>query len=139
MKTSRAPIAVVIDWLLMEPKKAIRIVVVYPGDVKPEREILTAVVAEVNHTLSSVHRPLILELGAWDTDSYPGFHLDGAQGLIDSVLDIAHSDIVIGIFWKRFGTPVKGAGSGVEHELVQAYESWQCSGPHFLDKKKALP
>jgi hypothetical protein len=35
---------------------------------------------------------------------------------------------VIGIFWKRFGTPVADAASGTEHEIRKAYHSWEKSG-----------
>jgi len=32
-------------------------------------------------------------------------------------MQIADSDVVVGIFWKRFGTPTRDAQSGTEHEL----------------------
>jgi hypothetical protein len=69
-----------------------------------------------------------LELSRWETDTYPGFHPEGPQGLIDPILDIANCDILIGIFWKRFGTPVTDAQSGTEHEFQCAYESWKKRG-----------
>jgi hypothetical protein len=37
----------------------------------------------------------------WETDSRPGLHLEGPQGLIDERMQIADSDVVVGIFWKR--------------------------------------
>jgi hypothetical protein len=53
--------------------------------------------------------------------------------LIDSLLRIEDSDILIGIFWKRFGTPVEGAKSGTEHEFQEAYNAWKKQGrPQIL-------
>ena len=45
--------------------------------------------------------------------------------MIDASLRIKDCDILIGIFWKRFGTPVQGANSGTAHEFRRAYEEWQ--------------
>jgi hypothetical protein len=46
--------------------------------------------------------------------------LEGPQGLIDERMKIDEADVVIGIFWKRFGTPTSNAASGTEHELRRA-------------------
>jgi hypothetical protein len=68
---------------------------------------------------------LTLRAVRWETDSYPGFHINGPQGLIDSILKIEDCDILIGIFWKRFGTPTNEDGkTGTEHEFYKAYEEW---------------
>jgi tetratricopeptide (TPR) repeat protein len=45
--------------------------------------------------------------------------------LIDSLLKIRECDLLIAIFWKRFGTQVKDAKSGTEHEFRAAYEAWK--------------
>ncbi|MGA9998266.1 MAG: hypothetical protein WBP93_22830, partial [Pyrinomonadaceae bacterium] len=78
----------------------------------------------------------------WETDAFPGFHLAGSQAQIDDTLSINNCDIVVGIFWKRFGTPVRDAESGTEHELGRAHSAWRASRgkrPHimvyFKDKK----
>ncbi|HEX2245653.1 MAG TPA: DUF4062 domain-containing protein [Gammaproteobacteria bacterium] len=111
----------------MAPIQILRIVVASPGDVQAERDALTTVVEELNRGIAG-DRSLRLEFGRWETDAYPGFHPEGPQGLIDSVLNIQDCDVLIGIFWKRFGTPVKDAGSGTEHEFLRAYEAWRAKG-----------
>src|SRR5262249_32661704 len=68
---------------------------------------------------------LHLDVYRWETDSYPGFHPQGPQGLIDPTLKIEDCDLLIGIFWRRFGTPVSDAKSGTEHEFRLAYEAWK--------------
>jgi hypothetical protein len=64
----------------------------------------------------------------WETDAFPGFSQAGSQGHIDTALSIDTSDLVVGIFWKRFGTPVSDAASGTEHEIRSAYKSWELAG-----------
>lgn len=104
--------------------RTIRIVVASPSDVQPERDVLPHVLEELNRGIAA-ERGLRLELSRWETDVYPGFHPDGAQGLIDPILRIEDCDVLIGIFWKRFGTPTMDAQSGTEHEILRAYEAWK--------------
>jgi formylglycine-generating enzyme required for sulfatase activity len=113
-------------------KKEIRIVVASPGDVQAERDALAHIIEELNDGVAA-DRNVRLALSRWETDTYPGFHPEGPQGLVDAKLRIAECDIVIGIFWKRFGTPVKDADSGTEHEFRTAYESWKkTKRPHVM-------
>jgi hypothetical protein len=104
--------------------KILRVVVASPGDVPAERERVSAVLQELNKSVSA-DRGLRLEVVRWETDAYPGFHPDGAQGLIDPVLRIEDCDVLVGIFWKRFGTPTKADSSGAAHEFRLAYEAWK--------------
>ena len=111
----------------MEDVSVLKAVVASPSDVKAERNCLEDVVEEVNRGVAGDRR-LRLELARWETDAYPGFHPEGPQGLVDKVLRIEDCDVVIGIFWKRFGTPTGDAESGTEHEIRKAYEGWKKDG-----------
>lgn len=116
----------------MDQVTILRVVVASPSDVQAERDTLSSVADELNRTVARVHG-LRLEVVRWETDAYPGFHVDGPQGLIDPILSIEDSDIFIGIFWKRFGTPTRGAQSGTEHEFQRAVEAWREHGsPHIM-------
>jgi hypothetical protein len=116
----------------MQHVQLLRIVVASPGDVQAERDVLPAIAEELNSGIA-VSYGLRLEVGRWETDGYPGFHPEGPQGLIDPVLRIEDCDVLIGIFWKRFGTPTQDAQSGTEHEFRRAYEAWQQRGrPHIM-------
>jgi hypothetical protein len=115
-----------------EQVRVLRVVVASPGDVQSERDSLPEVIDELNKS-TAADRGLRLELTRWQTDAYPGFHPEGSQGQIESGLDIEHSDVLIGIFWKKFGTPVKEAQSGTEHEFRKAYEGWKSKRePHIM-------
>ena len=100
--------------------KLVKIVLASPGDVQAERDALPGIIEELNHGVAR-DRKLRLELTRWETDAYPGFHPEGPQGLIDPILSIDACDVLIGIFWKRFGTPTRDAQSGTEHEILTAY------------------
>jgi tetratricopeptide (TPR) repeat protein len=103
--------------------RVLRVVVASPGDVKTEREIVPRVIDEVNRNIA--HKAgLHLELYRWETDTHPGFHPLGPQGGIDTKLKIEDCDLLVGIFWRRFGTPVSDAKSGTEHEFRIAYNTW---------------
>ncbi|MGH8068966.1 MAG: SUMF1/EgtB/PvdO family nonheme iron enzyme [Candidatus Entotheonellia bacterium] len=116
----------------MPQVQILHIVVASPGDVQAERNALPTVIDELNSGIAR-DRGLRLELARWETDAFPGFHPEGPQGLIDSILRIEECDILIGIFWKRFGTPVKDAKSGTEHEFRRGYEAWKRTGrPHIM-------
>jgi len=104
--------------------RILRIVVASPADVQPERDVLPSVIEEINRGVAA-DRGLRLELSRWETDTHPGFHTEGPQGLIDPVLKITGCDLLIGIFWKRFGTPTADGKTGTEHEFSLAYEAWQ--------------
>ena len=48
--------------------------------------------------------------------------------VMDGWLRIEDSDLLVGIFWKKFGTPTQDAESGTEHEFQLAYEIWKKNG-----------
>lgn len=104
--------------------RLLRIVVSSPGDVEVERDAVDAAVAKLNPALRSGSLPYHFIVSRWERDAIPGLHLLGPQGRIDEALRIPDCDFLIGIFWKRFGTPVAASGSGAEHEIRQAIASW---------------
>ena len=81
-------------------------------------------VEELNRT-AAADRGCQLSLWHWRFDARPGIHRDGPQAPIDELMRIEEADIVVGIFWRRFGTPTRTAGSGTEHELRRAYQAWK--------------
>jgi hypothetical protein len=105
----------------------IRVVVVSPGDVARERVVAQSVVDELNRGVVR-DRECRLSLWRWEIDARPGMHLEGPQGVIDELMQIQDADIVVGVFWKRFGTPTAAADSGTEHELRRAWAAWQRQG-----------
>lgn len=110
----------------------LRVVVASPGDVAKERAAVSRVLTELNRHMAA-DLGVRLEEWTWEVDAYPGLHAHGPQGKVDESMDIETADVVIGIFWKRFGTPVNDAQSGTEHELRRAMTSWKNTGhPHVM-------
>jgi hypothetical protein len=105
----------------------VRVVVASPGDVARERAVAQTVVDELNRGVAA-DRGCRLSLWRWEIDARPGMHLEGLQGLIDELMDIEDIDVVVGLFWKRFGTPTGEAASGTEHELRRAWAAWRERG-----------
>src|SRR5437764_7595584 len=107
----------------MQSKSPLRIVVGSPNDVTAEKEMLREIVEKINRGIAA-EKAHDLKLYTWETEIYPRFHVDGFPGAIDEALDIDNCDVLICIFWKRFGTPVKDAKSGTEHEFNRARRAW---------------
>lgn len=107
---------------------------------------LKAVIDEVNRIVAA-DRGLHLELLRWETDTHPGFHTEGPQGLLGPILYITDCDPLIGIFWKHFGTPTVEGKTGTEHEFSLTYAAWKAKGspqifiyfnqPSYTPKSKA--
>ena len=104
-----------------------RVVVGYPGDTRPEAEAVAGVIDEVNRSVGA-DRGVRLEAVTWKTHAFPGLHEDGPQGLIDPLLHIGECELLLAIFWKRFGTPTPQAQSGTAHEIRAAYQMWKDKG-----------
>ena len=107
--------------------RAFKLVVVSPSDVRHERESVTRVADEFNRTTGR-KIGLQLQVFHWEPDTYPAFHLLGPQGAIDERMNLHDADLVVGVFWMRFGSPVYDAESGTEHELRNAWELWRERG-----------
>src|ERR1700704_3865456 len=107
--------------------QVVRVVVVSPADVAEERAVAQLVVDDLNRGVAA-DRGCRLSLWRWEIDARPGMHVEGPQGLIDELMDIEDADVVVGVCWKRFGTPTGEAASGTEHELRRAWAGWQERG-----------
>ena len=75
------------------------------------RAVVEAVAAELNRTVAA-DRKIRIEIVRWETDAYPGFHVEGPQGICDKVLQIEDCDMLVGIFWTRFGKPMANSMTG---------------------------
>ena len=112
---------------MVSVERHLRVVLVSPGDVARERAAAQAVVDELNRGEAG-DRGCRLSLWRWETDAWPGLHLEGPQGQIDEQMQIEDADLVVGVFWRRFGTPTGDADSGTEHELRRARAAWEAHG-----------
>lgn len=105
---------------MSESRKIIRVFLASPGDLQDERKAAKAVVDEFNK-LWADDLGYHVELVGWeDTISQYG----RPQGTINQ--DLARCELVIGMIWKRWGTPPSKTGpfsSGFEEEFETSIAS----------------
>jgi anti-sigma regulatory factor (Ser/Thr protein kinase) len=87
-----------------------------PSDTTQERACLRSVIDELNRGIAD-DRGLVLDLVDWQTHSWPGVGSD-IQDVINR--EIPDPDVLVGIFWKRLGTPTQRAPSGTAEEIERA-------------------
>jgi hypothetical protein len=121
-------------------RQTFRVFVASPGDVRDERSRMPKVVESLNRTLGGL-LGVVVELWRWEADAQPG--AGEPQALIDPALDDA--DVVLAIFWNRFGTPTSAGTTGTESEVLRALKRWSkvrrpqvmvyfCQRPSLLDR-----
>jgi hypothetical protein len=111
----------------MIPTKSYKVLVASPNDVDKERRLLKRVIDHVNDNLKTLEHPCRLELYSWRDNIYPDVGLP-ERNLLDQI-PIEGADILVAIFWKRFGTETgdyRSNGepflSGTEEEIEKAIE-----------------
>ena len=98
---------------MVYPANVINIMIVSPGDVGEERDLVQDKISIWNSKHSEEYG-LILKPLRWEIDSYPG--VGKAQSLINSQV-VNKSDMAIAIFWSKLGTPTDNHPSGSVEEL----------------------
>ena len=101
-----------------------------PSDVSKETEMATAIVTEWNLQHGEA-RGFWLKHQHWSTDSHPDMS-ERAQGVINRQM-IDDSDIIVAIFWSRFGTATGVANSGTEEEIRRGIQLGRKVMVYFSD------
>lgn len=101
----------------------IRVFVAASDDVAAEGNRLEAVVEELNRTICP-RLDVRLRLLRWQKDTVP--EIGRPEGLI--LKQIGPYDVMIGIMWKKFGSPTGKTESGTKEEFDTAYDSWKLHG-----------
>lgn len=104
-------------------KRIYRVILSSPSDLEKERSIVKTIIEEINETYKD--SPIGLQLYMWENDVIPLLTMQEGQSQIDDTLRISDSDLVIGMFFEKPGSPVFGAPSGTDHEINQAIESYK--------------
>lgn len=100
-----------------------RVILSSPSDLPSERRVVHDVISEINCINKSERYGLLLF--AWENDVPPRLSLDNGQHEIDDVFQYEESDLLIGIFHQKLGTPTLEAESGSVHEINRAIESYK--------------
>jgi hypothetical protein len=115
--------------------RIISLFIASPGDVVTERNHVADVAAALNRNMA-VERDVRFEVLGWKTDVRARIHLRGPQGPIDEDLPVEKWDVVVGIFWRRFGTPMPemDGETGTEYEIRAAIGLGSRPGPRYLGR-----
>jgi nucleoside 2-deoxyribosyltransferase len=92
----------------------VRVLIASPGDTGQARVLLRDVLQEWNSLHAEDSRVMLLPV-MWERDATPEMG-DRPQGIINRQL-VDASDILVGIFWTRLGTPTSEAESGTAEEI----------------------
>jgi len=117
-----------------------RVFVASPKDVHEERSCMPKVVESLNRTLGKLLQ-VTVELWRWESDAHAS--AGEPQAVINVELDEA--DVVLVIFWNRFGMPTSAGTTGTESEVLRSLERWSkarrpqvmiyfCQRPALLDR-----
>ena len=97
-----------------------QVIIASPGDVPRERQLAREIVYEWNDINSSDKKICLLPVG-WEHNSSP--EMGGrAQDFINKQI-LENSDLLIGIFWTRIGSPIGDSISGSVEEIEKHVNS----------------
>jgi hypothetical protein len=124
-----------------KPKRAFRVFVASPRDVREERSLMPKVVESLNRTLGKL-LGVAVELWRWEAEAPAA--AGEPQPLID--VELGEADVVLAIFWNRFGTPTSAGPTGTESEVLRSLARWRearrpqvmiyfCQRPALLDRE----
>ncbi len=100
-------------------KQTVRVFVASPKDVQDERSRMPKVIDSINKTLGKLF-PVTVELWRWEVNATPA--VGEPQALVNLELD--KSDVVVVIFWNRFGTPTPTGITGTQTEVLRSLKRW---------------
>lgn len=102
-----------------------------PSDVAEYVDMLEKEVIHFNNCFGRSHN-IIVRTRHWSKDSYSEFGNSPQKLLNKQIVD--SSDMALGIFWTRFGTPTENYGSGTEEEIERMLNNKKQVFLYFLDK-----
>lgn len=97
-----------------------RVMVASPGDLAEERNVIKEVIQDWNIINSSEKSIVLLPVG-WETHSAPSMGKHPQEVINKQVLE--NSDLLIGVFWTRIGTPTGNYVSGTVEEIDRHIKS----------------
>lgn len=109
----------------------IPIMIASPTDVSEERDVVRKIIHDWNDVHSRDRRIVLVPVG-WDTHSSPELG-SRPQELINTRI-LQHSDILIGLFWNRLGTPTGDSISGSVEEIQEHVAAGKPAMIYFSDR-----
>ncbi|MEP7367145.1 MAG: hypothetical protein ABI972_28120, partial [Acidobacteriota bacterium] len=105
-----------------------RVVVSCPRDVNPEADLVDTAAGRWNTLLRDLNYDMRVEVSRWKRDAWIGLHTTSTQAFIEEKLKIEQCDLLIGIFWRRFGENIVDGMTPTEHEIGIACDAFRENG-----------
>lgn len=125
----------------MKELRAVRLLCAANGDTKAESTLFSSIVSELNQGIALDHH-LHFEPSFWDTDKHPRFQPDPPPSNDDSKLQVENYDVLICIFWTRFGS-VTVDNISAKYEIERVYGTWRKHGSpqvlSYFNKSELFP
>lgn len=102
-----------------------------PSDVSEYLDILEKRVNHFNNFFGRSNK-IIIRTNYWFKDAYSEFGNTPQKLLNKQIVD--SSDLILGVFWTRFGTPTENYDSGTEEEIERMLKMGKQVFLFFLDK-----
>lgn len=102
-----------------------------PSDVAEYVDMLEKEIIHFNNFFGRSNN-VIVRSRHWSKDSYSEFGGSPQELLNKQIVD--SSDLALGVFWTRFGTPTENYGSGTEEEIERMLAMGKQVFLYFLDK-----
>lgn len=117
--------------------RVLQVLVTSPSDVP--KSIIDNVIDSIKewNQLNSVARKIILKPVRWETDVYSSLNNEEPQRIINTQI-VSSSDILIGVFWTRIGTPTEEYESGSVEEIEKHIGQKKPVMLYFLKKRVPL-
>jgi hypothetical protein len=96
--------------------RVVEVMIASPGEVADERRMVRDILASWNNLHARERRVVLLPV-SWETHSSPDLSGRAQQIINDRVL--SGSDLVIGIFWTKIGSPTGKEESGTVEEIKE--------------------
>ncbi len=113
----------------------LRVMIASPGDVSAERAVVREVVNDWNSTNGSHRNTMLMAIG-WETDVAPEMG-DTPQRIIDKRI-LKETDLLVGMFWTRLGTPTATYASGAVEEIEEHLKAGKPAMLYFSSAPAAL-
>ncbi len=110
--------------------KVYQVMIASPRDVVQERHLAVEVIYEWNAVNSHTSKIVLIPAG-WETHSAPLMG-DRPQEIINRQV-LENSDLLVGIFWTRIGTPTGKSMSGTAEEIEKHIEAGKPAMLYFSD------
>lgn len=117
--------------------RVIQVLITSPSDVP--KSIIENVIESINdwNKINSESRRIMLKPVRWETDVYASLNNKEPQHIINTQI-VSASDILIGVFWTRIGTPTENYESGSVEEIEKHIGRQKPAMLYFLRKKVPL-